>query len=115
MAQRRLVRAVAVGSVVLLAAAACANDKSGDTGGTDSNMGNAIGEKFTDQGALAGMRGTTPLTKLGDDFTKRLKEINPNLKDLNYAGESYDAAVIVALAAETARSAKGSDLAKYIN
>ena len=30
--------------------------------GSDGNMGNALGESFTQQGALAGMSGTTPLT-----------------------------------------------------
>jgi len=126
MAQRRLVRAVAVASAVLLAAGAC-GDGGGDTGstdggkkqvkiyGVDGNMGNALGEKFTDQGALAGMRGTTPLTKLGDDFKKRMLGIDPKLKDFNYGGESYDAVIISALAAETARSSKGTEIGKFIN
>jgi ABC-type branched-subunit amino acid transport system substrate-binding protein len=125
MAQRRLVRAVAVASAVLLVAGAC-GEEGGDTGadggtkqvkiyGVDGNMGNALGEKFTDEGALAGMRGTTPLTKLGDDFTKRLLAVDKNLKDFNYAGESYDAVVIAALAAETARSSKGTEIGKFIN
>ena len=124
MAQRRLVRAAAVASAVLLAASACGGD--GDTGGdggkklikvygVDGNMGNALGEKFTDEGALAGMRGTTPLTKLGADFTARLKALDPKLVDVNYAGESYDAVVIAALAAETARSNAGAELGKFIN
>jgi len=126
MAQRRLVRAVAVASAVLLAAGACGDD-GGDTGstdggkkqvkiyGVDGNMGNALGEKFTDQGALAGMRGTTPLTKLGDDFKKRMLGVDPKLKDFNYGGESYDAVIISALAAETARSSKGTEIGKFIN
>jgi ABC-type branched-subunit amino acid transport system substrate-binding protein len=61
------------------------------------------------------MRGTTPLTDLGDDFKKRLLEVKSDLKDFNYAGESYDAVVISALAAETARSNRGVDIGKYIN
>lgn len=131
MAQRKTMRAVAVASVVLLAAAACGSGDDGggggDTGsgnktkkqvkvyGTDGNMGNALGEKFTDQGSLAGMKGTTPLTKLSGDFTSRLKSINPKLKDFNYAGESYDAVVITALASEYAKTNKGTQVAKYIN
>ncbi len=126
MAQRRLVRAVAVASAVLLAASACGDDGGSDTGsgdskkqvkvyGVDGNMGNALGEKFTDQGALAGMRGTTPLTDLQDDFEKRLLEVDKALKDFNYAGESYDAVIISALAAETGRSSKGTEIGKYIN
>jgi ABC-type branched-subunit amino acid transport system substrate-binding protein len=126
MAQRRLVRAAAIASAVLLAAGACSSDGddagSGDGDkkqvriyGVDGNMGNALGEKFTDQGALAGMRGTTPLTKLGDDFKARLKEVDPKLVDFNYAGESYDAVVIAALAAETGRSTRGVDIGKFAN
>ncbi|MCW2505371.1 MAG: ABC-type branched-chain amino acid transport system, Extracellular ligand-binding receptor [Actinomycetia bacterium] len=128
MAQRTLARATAAASVVLLAAsaAACSNNSgsssSSDTTkkqvkvyGTDGNMGNALGAKFKDKGALAGMSGTTPLTKLGDDFKTRLKTVDPKLVDFNYAGESYDASVLVALAAETARSSKGTDLGKFIN
>lgn len=82
--------------------------------GVDGNMGNALGEKFKEPGALAGMKGTTPLTKLGEDFKKRLKEVDPKLVDFNYAGESYDAVVIVALAAEEAKSNKGTDIAKHM-
>jgi ABC-type branched-subunit amino acid transport system substrate-binding protein len=126
MAQRTLARATAAASMLLLAATACSNNgstgSSSDAGkkqvkvyGTDGNMGNALGEKFKDKGALTGMSGTTPLTKLGDDFTSRLKVVDPKLKDFNYAGESYDSAVLIALAAQTARSSKGVDLAKYIN
>lgn len=127
MAQRRLLRAVAVASAVLLAASACGSDDGDDTGsndtstkqvkiyGVDGNTGNALGEKFTEPGSLAGFRGTTPLTKLNDDFKTRLKAEDPKLADFNYAGESYDAVVISALAAEVARSTKGSDLGKFIN
>jgi len=130
MAQRTTMRAVAAASVVLLAAAACGGGEedagSGNTGsgntekrvkvyGTDGNMGNALGEKFPDQGALAGMKGTTPLTKLSGDFTARLKQVDPKLKDFNYAGESYDAVVITALASEYAKTNKGTAVAPYIN
>ncbi len=80
-------RAVAVSGAVLLAATACGGGSDSDdaaaTGGgdggskqvnvygTDGNMGNALGADFTEEGALAGMKGTTPLTELGDDFKNR--------------------------------------------
>jgi branched-chain amino acid transport system substrate-binding protein len=35
--------------------------------------------------------------------------------DINYAGEAYDAVIIVALAAERAKSTKGVDIASEIN
>jgi branched-chain amino acid transport system substrate-binding protein len=83
--------------------------------GTDGNMGNALGEQFEGEpGALEGMRGTTPLTDLSKDFRDRLLEIDPDLSDFNYAGESYDAAVVIALAAIAAESDAGEALGEEI-
>jgi branched-chain amino acid transport system substrate-binding protein len=83
--------------------------------GTDGNMGNALGEQFgNERGALEGMRGTTPLTDLSKDFRDRLLEIDPDLSDFNYAGESYDAAVIIALAAIAADSDAGEAMGEEI-
>jgi ABC-type branched-subunit amino acid transport system substrate-binding protein len=126
MAQRNVLRAAAVAATVLIAAAACSSggDDGGDDGGsagkiqvygTDGNIGNALGEDFKEKGSLEGMKGTTPLTKLGDDFQAKLKKVDPKLKDVNYSGEAYDAVVITSLAAEYARSAVGSEVAPYIN
>ena len=81
--------------------------------GTDGNMGNALGEGVA-PGLLAGMKGTTPLTDIGPDFENRLKAVDPGLIDFNYAGESYDAVVITALAAEQAQSTAGVDIAANI-
>lgn len=81
--------------------------------GTDGNMGNALGESVA-TGLLAGMTGTTPLTAIGPDFENRLKAADPALIDFNYAGESYDAVVITALAAEQAKSTAGVDIAANI-
>lgn len=83
--------------------------------GTDGNMGNALGEQFGNEpGALEGMRGTTPLTDLSKDFRDRLLEIDPDLSDFNYAGESYDAAVVIALAAIAAESDAGEAIGEQI-
>ncbi len=124
-------RAVAVSGAVLLAATACGGGSDSDdaaaTGGgdggskqvnvygTDGNMGNALGADFTEEGALAGMKGTTPLTELGDDFKNRLLEVDPDLEDYNYAGESYDAVVITALAAQAAGSNQATVFGPYVN
>src|SRR3712207_4449606 len=83
--------------------------------GTDGNMGNALGESFSQQGSLAGMKGTTPLTELGGDFTNRLLEIDPNLQDYNYAGETYDAVVVTALAAQAAGTNDANVFKEFIN
>lgn len=82
--------------------------------GSDGNMGNALGNNVT-PGLLTGMRGTTPLTDVGPEFQGRLKAQNPKLTDFNYAGEAFDAVVLVALAAEQAGSTAGVDIAANIN
>ena len=69
-------------------------------------------------GTLTGAKGTLPgldTAKLGD-FTDRLQtfwqdEGNPELKDYSYAAESYDAVVLLALAAMAAGSTDGADIA----
>jgi ABC-type branched-subunit amino acid transport system substrate-binding protein len=124
-------RAFGVSTAVLLAVSACSSDSGGDGGGGDSggsseavtniygsdgNMGSALGDQFTDQGALAGMKGTTPLTDLSADFKARLDALDPNLGGTyNYAGESYDAVVLVALAAQAAGTNDATKFAPYIN
>ena len=82
--------------------------------GVDGNMGNALGESVA-AGLLDTMRGTTPLTDVGTEFQDRLKTVDPALLDFNYAGESYDAVVIPALAAVQAGSTAGVDIAANIN
>jgi ABC-type branched-subunit amino acid transport system substrate-binding protein len=126
----RFARAIGVSSAVLLAVTACGSDDDngggGDSGsseeavtniyGSDGNMGSALGDQFTDQGALAGMKGTTPLTDLSADFKARLDALNPDLGGTyNYAGESYDAVVLVALAAQAAGTNDATVFAPYIN
>ncbi|MET0715351.1 MAG: ABC transporter substrate-binding protein, partial [Mycetocola sp.] len=67
---------------------------------------------------LEGAKGTLPgldTEELGD-FTDRLQEFwqgegNEELKDYSYAAESYDAVVLIALAALQAGSTEGKDIA----
>ncbi len=82
--------------------------------GVDGNMGNALGENVA-EGLLDGMAGTTPLTDTGEEFQQRLLGVDPGLIDFNYAGESYDAVIVSALAAEQAGSTAGVDIAANIN
>jgi branched-chain amino acid transport system substrate-binding protein len=82
--------------------------------GTDGNMSNSLGDGLA-PGLLDGMQGTTPLTDLSDEFKARLRTVKPNLVDFNYAGETYDAVVIAALAAQAAHSAQGRIIAQYVN
>jgi ABC-type branched-subunit amino acid transport system substrate-binding protein len=129
MRTRTTARGIAAAGAALLALTACGGgDDGGGTAaeggseekqvniyGTDGNMGNALGEDFTENGALAGMKGTTPLTDLGQDFTDRLKEVDPELQDYNYAGETYDAVVIAALAAQLAGTNDANVFKAYVN
>jgi ABC-type branched-subunit amino acid transport system substrate-binding protein len=123
-------RATALSGAALLALTACggSSDDSGDTAagdsssekqvnvyGTDGNMGNALGADFTETGALAGMKGTLPLTELSGDFKDRLLQVDPNLQDFNYAGESYDATMLIAMAAQSAGSTQATVFGPYVN
>jgi branched-chain amino acid transport system substrate-binding protein len=65
---------------------------------------------------LTGNKGTLPgldTASLGD-FTDRLLEINPDLTEYAYAAESYDAVVLLALAALAANSVDGVDIASKL-
>jgi ABC-type branched-subunit amino acid transport system substrate-binding protein len=124
-----IARCIAVSGAALLAVTACggggdnggnaASESSGqkqvNVYGTDGNIGTALGEEFGDASELAGVKGTTPLTDLSSDFKDRLKSVDPNLVDYNYAGESYDAVVITALAAAMAQSNDATKFAPYVN
>ena len=119
--------AIAVCAALVLASAACGRDAPPpDTAdpagtparlyGTDGNMINTFGDEFKDQaGMLAGMKGTTPLAPLSADFKARIKALRPELTDYTYAGETYDAIVISALAAQQAGSIEPAEIANQIN
>lgn len=70
--------------------------------GTDGTMQNSFAAEFADQTLLRGMKGTAPLNQMPTEFTNRLREVDPDLTDFLFAGETYDAVVISALAAELA-------------
>src|SRR3712207_4553888 len=127
-----IARATALSGAALLALTACGGggDEGGDGGsgggdassekqvniyGTDGNISNALGEQFDQENALAGAKGTTPLTDLSQEFRDKLLAVDPNLQDYNYAGESYDAVVITALAAAMAQSAEATAFAPSVN
>jgi ABC-type branched-subunit amino acid transport system substrate-binding protein len=80
-------------------------------------MKNAVGEPVgkAEPGLLTGMKGTTPLTPLSDAFTARLRSIDGGLQDYAYAGEAYDAVVIMALATQLARTTEAKVVKNYIN
>ncbi|MCU1517085.1 MAG: braC [Pseudarthrobacter sp.] len=67
--------------------------------------------KVLDPGTMTGAHGTFPGTFAAETFTKELLTVDPALKDFTYGGESYDAVNLIALAAESAKSVKGVDIA----
>ncbi|HET9601500.1 MAG TPA: hypothetical protein VFP08_07905, partial [Acidimicrobiales bacterium] len=123
-----------VGTIVVglsLFAAACGSDEGGgaDTTGAAGTEAPATTEAAATSeapdttaaaaggdtaGALAGMKGTTPLLELSQDFKDKLLAVDPALQDFNYAAETYDAVNIIALAAQKAGT-DGIDYAKEIN
>ncbi|MGY1830322.1 ABC transporter substrate-binding protein [Geodermatophilus sp. SYSU D01180] len=132
MRTRTYARSIAVTSAALVALTACGGGDDGGSGsggdasgggekqvniyGTDGNMGSTLGEDFEEPGALAGMSGTLPLTELSGDFTERLLQVDPNLGNtFNYAGETYDAIVITALAAQLAGTNDANVFKAYVN
>ena len=128
MRARRVTRRMSVlaGIAALLVTAGCGNQGASSAPtvadgevrlfGTDGNMSDSFGDTLKEEpGVLAGMKGTTPLNPLSDDFKRRMHTIDPALTDFTYSAESYDAVVIEALAAESARAFDGATIARYVN
>jgi ABC-type branched-subunit amino acid transport system substrate-binding protein len=67
-------------------------------------------------GLVEGSKGTLPGLDTADlgDFTDRLLEIDPTLTDFSYAAESYDAVILIALAAFAANDIAGESIASYL-
>jgi branched-chain amino acid transport system substrate-binding protein len=78
----------------------------------DGNLSN-YGEDLP-AGVLDGNKGTLPGAEAPEEFQARLLEVDPNLNDFSYAPESYDAAIVIALAAIAAGSDAGTDIGAAI-
>ncbi len=79
----------------------------------DGNLADYSDENFD----LTGVKGTLPVSGDPDpSFNDKLLEIDPKLKDFSYGPQSYDAAMIIALAAIQAGSDNGEAIgAEIIN
>jgi hypothetical protein len=64
----------------------------------DGNVGNALGAQLP-AGSMEGIRGTLPAAEITGGFQERLLAVDPELVDFSYGPETYDAVIIVALAA----------------
>lgn len=79
------------------------------------NVGPAWGETFTDPGTPVGVKGTRPTAAATDEFRRRLLLREPDLEDFSYGPETYDAVIIMALAAERAGTDNPAEVARNIN
>ena len=77
----------------------------------DGNLADYSNEKFD----LTDVKGTVPVSgDVDKGFNDRLLEIDPKLKDFSYGPQSYDAAVIIALAAVAAGDDTGEAIGSEI-
>lgn len=53
---------------------------------------------------LAGLAGTSPVTDVSPAFLARLHQVDPTLSETRFAAQAYDLVIILALAAEVART-----------
>ena len=75
----------------------------------DGNLANY--DKDFPKGTLDGVKGTLPGVAATDEFKQRLLSVAPDLTEFAYAPESYDATIVVALAAEAAGDDSGASIA----
>jgi ABC-type branched-subunit amino acid transport system substrate-binding protein len=121
--RRHAYRRLATAAAAALVLAGCADAGTGDGAaagtirlyGTDGTMQNEFAAQFTDRTVLNGMKGTAPLNPLPAEFTNRLLDVDPDLAGFLYAGETYDAVVISALAAELAGTPEPDVVRGYVN
>lgn len=78
----------------------------------DGNLQNfgTEGETGFPDGTLEGAQGTLPGAFPSDEFQARMLEIDPELEEYSYGPESYDAALLVALAALRGGASDGATI-----
>jgi branched-chain amino acid transport system substrate-binding protein len=72
----------------------------------DGNLSNTAYTNLP-KGTMKGTQGTLPGAQASEEFRKQLLEVDPKLEDFSYAPESYDATVLIALAAQYAGNDSG--------
>jgi branched-chain amino acid transport system substrate-binding protein len=78
----------------------------------DGNLAN-YSEDF-DAGTMTGAKGTLPGAESTDEFRQRLQDAYGPLTEFAYSGESYDATILVALAAVAAGDDSGAAIASQM-
>jgi branched-chain amino acid transport system substrate-binding protein len=74
--------------------------------------GNLSSQAYKDlpAGIMKGVKATLPGVLASEDLKTRLLEVDPALTDFSYAPESYDAVVLIALAAEQGGATDGTTI-----
>jgi branched-chain amino acid transport system substrate-binding protein len=80
----------------------------------DGNLSNSLYAELP-KGSMEGTHGTLPGAEANEEFQKELLSINPDLKDFSYAPEAYDAAILIALAAEAGKNDSGTSIGQNIS
>jgi branched-chain amino acid transport system substrate-binding protein len=79
----------------------------------DGNLSNTL-FATAPPGSLEGTKGTLPGAEAPTEFRDRLLTVDPSLSDFSYAAESYDAAILIALAAVAAENDSGEAIASEL-
>ena len=122
MRNRRLVRAAAVFSGLALVLAACGDDDEEPTS-TDETTTTAAPEEGSGGGQLVGAKGTTPAPETTDTVTAFQARMDEHAATAGidlagtyaYGPESYDAAIIIGLAAEAAGTDGSAHAGEIVN
>ncbi|HEY3140896.1 MAG TPA: ABC transporter substrate-binding protein, partial [Acidimicrobiales bacterium] len=80
----------------------------------EGNMSDATAEDLS-PGALVGVKGTIPGARVSAEFEARLRAQDTGLPALTYGPETYDALIVMALAAEVAKTDQADEVARAIN
>jgi len=81
----------------------------------DGNLSTTAFKDFP-KGTMKGVRGTIPVGEADlTDFNNSLKEVDPSLTDFTYGAQSYDATMVIALAAQAAGCGDGTAIAAQLN
>ncbi len=76
----------------------------------DAALSNKVAEGLP-PGTMSGTKGTRPGDSLSASFRSRLQAVNSDLGEFGYAAQSYDAVILLALAAQAAGTSDGAAVA----
>ena len=83
--------------------------------GTEYNVADGLADSFPERRCPGRRDRHPPGGRLTAEFKQRVLGIEPDLQYLDYSAESYDAAILVALAASMARSTDAQEFKDLVN